>query len=378
MDALRSTEGGDASPNSTNENTPLRSVSLLKLAQSTKQHTPLSGIFLVLGLSFFLLSSITMILMVGAQSGGAKLAWSVAFLPLWVGDGLTVVCLVGAMISACCSIVQGSNTLRNGDDNPDPSSVLQKNRELVAQGPSHVNHIKHVLTSGFCCPFMCLPPLPILGLLFGFHINCWRYLSNSSGTSGTSGTTSGTGQMSLFSMFIPLYIVMGIVTVPYFVCRANALTFAVMASVIATIVLIPYKIEAKAEELKWTVVFLPLLLCFSLIFLQVLYVIVNDLMWEYRQRLRMQTTVQRWSILGYLIGVALLIAGGASVASHLDQGSSASNTSEGLLRVLPLFAGCFMCVVSGLCIASVQARDYIFNQGSNPVPDTEEGKLKRK
>ena len=157
-------------------------LSLLGLAKSTKQHTPLSGIFLILGLAFFLFSSTAMILLVGAKTGGATMSWGVAFLPIWVGDGLTVVCLVGAMISACCAIVQDHSTGGGGDggddhDEEDASSVLQKNREAVAQGPTHVNHIKHVLTSGFCCPFIFLPPLPVLGLLLGFHVNIWRYMN---------------------------------------------------------------------------------------------------------------------------------------------------------------------------------------------------------
>ena len=73
-------------------------LSLLGLAKSTKEKTPLSGIFLVLGLAIFLLSTASMILMLGAQAGGANLAWGLVFLPLWIGDGLTVVCLIGAMI----------------------------------------------------------------------------------------------------------------------------------------------------------------------------------------------------------------------------------------------------------------------------------------
>jgi hypothetical protein len=47
---------------------------------------------------------------------------------------------------------------------------------------------------------------------------------------------------------------------------------------------------------------------------------------------------------------------------------------EGLSRSLPLFVGFLICAVSILCVAGHQARDYIYNQGASPLPDTEEGK----
>ena len=235
-------------------------MSLLGLAKSTKQTTPLSGIFLISGLTIFLSSVAIMLPIIGTKVSGNTMTWTVAFLPIWIGDGLTVICLVGAMISACCSIVQGtqsnsrtknknedqegdlnddSNNNVNGMDDEDPQNVLQKNREMVAQGPSHVNHIKHVLTSGFCCPFMFLPPLPILGLLFGFHVNLWRYLS----------TTSG--DTNLYNVMIPLYIVMGIIFFPYMLCRGSLLTLFFLISMVTTLILIPYKIENKVEDITW-------------------------------------------------------------------------------------------------------------------------------
>jgi len=335
MDALRKTNDTSRERGHSREH-----LSLLGLAKSTKEKTPLSGIFLVLGLAIFLLSTASMILMLGAQAGGANLAWGLVFLPLWIGDGLTVVCLIGAMISACCAIVQQSHHSPNPsttdapptssvDDDPHEATtlhdmedeqalVVQKNRELVAQGPSHVNHIKHVLISGFCCPFMFLPPLPLMGLLFGFHLNCWRYLSNTNGGGGTGLVKP----MTCYGAFVPLYIVLAVVMFPYVLCRFYSwLGFVFLLGLSATSVLFPYKIEAKLNnaELSWLVVFLPLLCCIGLVFLQILYVFVNDVLWTYRQRVRVQSTLQRWSLSGYLVGFSVLIVGTVVVVRKVDQ-----------------------------------------------------------
>ena len=45
---------------------------------------------------------------------------------------------------------------------------------------------------------------------------------------------------------------------------------------------------------------------------------------------------------------------------------------QGALKVLPVFLGFFICAASVVAIACDIARDYIFNQGARPLPDTEE------
>ena len=42
-----------------------------------------------------------------AETGG--FTWGVAFLPLWVGDGLAAVLLIGAMVSSCCAMAVDYN-----------------------------------------------------------------------------------------------------------------------------------------------------------------------------------------------------------------------------------------------------------------------------
>ena len=48
-------------------------------------------------------------------------------------------------------------------------------------------------------------------------------------------------------------------------------------------------------------------------------VFVNDLLWTYRQRVRVQSTLQRWSLFGYLVGFSVLIVGTLVIAHKVDQ-----------------------------------------------------------
>ena len=380
MDGLRNT---NTEPTIDHE-----SLTLLGLAKSTKQTTPLSGIFLILGMAIFLISQTVMIPLFAAKAGGNKnMNWNIAFLPIWIGDGLTALCLIGAMISACCSIVQetaSSSSSPSSSENVttdeevdkekkdkinEQDTILQKNREMVAQGPSHVNHIKHVLTSGFCCPFMFLPPLPILALLFAFHISLWRYFSKNTER-----------PITLWNVFLPLYIILGLLLIPAILCyrSGSMLNVLFLLATIATTILLPYKIEGGAKvTTEWGVILLPFLICTSLLFLQLLYVFVNDLLWAWnvRRRLRVRTAVQRWALFGYLVGLSFFIGGGCSIIIKLDRaqnGIFAKSGVDGILKVLPLFLGVLICVICMIAVACDIARDYIYNQNARPAPETEE------
>ena len=214
-------------------------------------------------LSAFLLSNSAMVPVLAAKAAAAEtggFTWGVAFLPLWVGDGLAAVLLIGAMVSSCCAMAidynvpQRSGVLGNdegdgggeegangvgsgvnvddgvrnggearpstgaaqeeaheGDDGSGSgtvaaaanteaagaaaerraarqvSSQMHRNKTMVSGAPNKLNHVKHVLLYyGIGVPFVFLPPLPQIGLLFGFHINIWRYLAASA--SGDTGS----------------------------------------------------------------------------------------------------------------------------------------------------------------------------------------------
>lgn len=233
--------------------------------------------------------------------------------------------------------------------------------------------------------------------------------------------------MSLWSAFFPLYIIFGVVLVPFVICRCTGMTFLFMLGIMSTVVLLPLKVENKFT-FTWTIVFLPIIICTCLVFLQVLYVVVNDMVFNYRQRLRLQTRTQRLALVGYLIGLSLIVVGGLMSTTRMDaSGKFASTPSavsfltivpsflflfsrcsimlgglfcffvfilfslfsplfslfslfslffflfqQGALQVLPVFLGFFICAASVVAIACDIARDYIFNQGARPLPDTEE------
>jgi hypothetical protein len=90
--------------------------------------------------------------------------------------------------------------------------------------------------------------------------------------------------------------------------------------------------------------------------------------------LRLQTAVQRWSVVGYLIGLSIVIVSAIFLSLAIErQKAFAETATEGIVRSLPLFGGVLICIVSLLCIASNHAKDFIYNQGAAPLPDTEEG-----
>ena len=156
--------------------------------------------------------------------------------------------------------------------------------------------------------------------------------------------------MSLWSAFLPLYIIFGVVLVPFLICRCTGMTFLFMLGIMSTVVLLPLKVENKFT-FTWTMVFLPIIICTCLVFLQVLYVVINDMVFNYRQRLRLQTRTQRLALVGYLIGLSLIVVGGLMSTTRMDaSGKFASTPSEvSFLIIGPsflfLFSRCSICWV---------------------------------
>ncbi len=375
--------------------------SLLGLAQRTKATVPASGVFLVIALGVFLASHVAMVPVLAAKGpGAAAFTWGVAFLPLWVGDGLAVVLMVAAMVSSCCSVVaqdQLPKPTNNPHDDPaaaagaaaagaavggakeggdaggghaylaSPSQQIWDQRVSVAGGPNKLNHVKHVHWFGFCAPFVTLPPLPMLGLLFGFHLNMWRYLS-------AAGTAEGG---NLFVALIPLYVVLvGGVLVPYLVCAGSPLGLLSAVAVIGSAVLVPLKVEGVVAGLTWGQVTLPAFVVLALVWLQLLYLVINDCMWESRRRLRMQNGTQRWMVNLMLLGLLGVLGSGAYVVHAVDASTTTfatvgDGTPQGaVLATLPLFLSALVLATAVVVNSALFAKDYIFDKAARPAPGT--------
>ena len=208
-----------------------------------------------------------------------------------------------------------------------------------------------------CLPFQgVLPPLPIFALLFVFHVNLWRYFASS-----VSGNL-----LNLFAVLIPLYVILVIVIVIFFICtRQGLLSIFVVLGLAVMSVLIPAHVELLIET-TWPVVMTPLFIVLGLLLLQLIYLSVNDCMHVCCDggRVWMQGYVQRGCVAAYLVGIALLLAGAITIIPELASGP----ITNAMQLAVPIFVGVSLLSTGILVNTVVRAAELIHTRDSHMTP----------
>lgn len=228
----------------------------------------------------------------------------------------------------------------------DVKDRIQYNKDA----PHLTGPVKNILYFLLVHPFFgLLPTLPMLGFLFGFHLDLWAFLAT---------LDNGGNPPQLWRTFACIYTLCVIAFLCYMCCLKRFMATLRMVCLYTALMLIPLKYQGQIS-MTWLSTLAPLIAMLLLLVVQLGYILANDMFCGRRGSMHLKDNVQRACAVGFICGACACVAGICLLARLLDNPDSPVALEDNAYQrtMLPLTIGATVATVSLIVNASCRGSE---------------------